>query len=171
VPGFPGGRQWFPITRLDPVQLAEGVQSAARGVDDFIDAELGRLQLTPSACALVGFSQGTMMSLHVGLRRTEPLAAVVGYSGALTAPERLPRELRTSPPVLLVHGDADEMVPVAAAFEAFAALGASGVRAQLHISSGLSHSIDEAGLALGGAFLRDAFAGRLAGWLAPAPAR
>lgn len=171
VPGFPGGRQWFPITRLDPLQLAQGVRQAASALDAFIDSELARHQLPPSACALVGFSQGTMMSLHVGLRRREPLASVVGYSGALTAPERLPSEAASRPPVLLVHGDADEMVPVDAAFAAFAALGAALVPTRFSISRGLGHSIDEMGLALGGAFLGDGFAGRLAGWAPPEPIR
>ena len=171
VPGFPGGRQWFPITRLDPEQLAGGVRAASATLDRFIDDELARHGLPSAACALVGFSQGTMMALHVGLRRPEPLAAILGYSGALTAPERLAAEVRTRPPVLLAHGDADDMVPVEALHAAFGALGAAGVPARFQITPGLGHSIAEPGLELGGAFLRDAFAGRLSGWSGPEPAR
>jgi phospholipase/carboxylesterase len=171
VPGFPGGFQWFPITRMDPRALAEGVRRAAATLDRFIDGELQRYQLPASRCALVGFSQGTMMSLHVGLRRPEPLAAIVGYSGALVAPETLPEEIRSRPPVLLAHGDADDMVPVDALFAALAGLSSADVPARFQISPGMGHSISEEGLALGGAFLADAFAGRMAGWAAPEPVR
>lgn len=166
VPGFPGGRQWFPIGRVDPAQLAAGAVRAAQTLDQFIDGELSRYRLPPAACALVGFSQGTMMSLHVGLRRAEPLAAIVGFSGALVAPEALPAEIRSRPPVMLAHGDADDMVPVSALFGALEALAAAKTAVRFRISHGLGHSIAEDGLSLAGAFLRDAFAGRLAGWAA-----
>jgi phospholipase/carboxylesterase len=169
VPGFPGGFQWFPITRMDPAAMAAGARRAAATLDRFIDGELQRYRLPASACALVGFSQGTMMALHVGLRRAEPLAAIVGYSGALVAPETLAGEVRSRPPVLLAHGDADDMVPVDALFAALDGLAAADVPARFHISPRLGHSIDEDGLALGGAFLTDAFAGRLSGWAAPEP--
>ena len=171
VPGFPGGHQWFPITRMDPAAMAEGVRRAARTLDGFIDGELQRYRLPASACALVGFSQGTMMALHVGLRRAEPLAAIVGYSGALVAPETLPAEVRSRPPVMLAHGDADDMVPIDALFGALGGLAGAGVPALFQISPRMGHSIGEDGLALGAAFLRDAFAGRFAGWAAPEPLR
>jgi phospholipase/carboxylesterase len=115
---------------MDPAALAQGVRRAALTLDRFIDGELQRYQLPASACALVGFSQGTMMSLHVGLRRVEPLAAIIGYSGALVAPETLPGEIRSRPPVLLAHGDADDMVPVDALFSALAGLAAAGTPAR-----------------------------------------
>lgn len=171
VPGFPGGFQWFPITRMDPRAMAEGARRAAATLDRFIDGELQRYQLPASACALVGFSQGTLMALHVGLRRAEPLAAIVGYSGALVAPETLAGEVRSRPPVLLAHGDADDMVPVDALFAALEGLGRAGLPARFQISPGMAHSISEDGLALGGAFLADAFKGRLRGWAAPEPLR
>lgn len=169
VPGFPGGYQWFPITRLDPRQLQAGVVRAAGTLDRFIDGELTRYRLSAAACALVGFSQGTMMSLHVGLRRPEALVAVVGYSGALTGPEVLAGEVRSRPPVLLAHGDADDMVPVDALFAALDGLAGARTPARFHLTPGLGHSIAESGLALGGEFLRDSFAGRFAGWAAPCP--
>ena len=83
------GYQWFPIARLDPAELMRGVESAAPVLDDFIDEELSRRGLDESRLALVGFSQGTMMSLHVGLRRPRPPAAIIGYSGALAGGDRL----------------------------------------------------------------------------------
>ena len=169
VPGYPAGRQWFALTRLDPLLLAQGARAAAGSLDRFIDAELARHALPASACALVGFSQGTMMSLQVGLRRLEPLAAVVGFSGALVAPERLAAEARSRPPVLLCHGDADEVVPVHALAAARDALASAGAGCRWRVSAGLPHSIDEAGLSAAARFLRDAFDGRLTGWEGPAP--
>ena len=169
VPGYAGGYQWFPISRLDPVLMAQGVRAAAASLDGLIDAELRRWTLPANACALVGFSQGTMMSLHVGLRREEPLAAVIGYSGVLTGPELLPREIRSRPPVFLAHGDRDDVVPVHALAAARDGLSAAGVACRWLISPGMPHSIGQDGLAVGGAFLKAAFAGRLAKWAGPEP--
>jgi len=158
--GSPFGRQWFPITRLDPNEYWNGVQRAAPVLDAFIDQELQKAGLTMSDLALVGFSQGTMMSLHVGLRRNEAPAAIIGYSGALAGPESLDTEIRCKPPVLLVHGDQDELIPVASLHAASQALGAVGVSVRWHISEGVGHGIDGMGLALGAEFLRDAFDGK-----------
>jgi phospholipase/carboxylesterase len=102
---------------------------------------------------LVGFSQGTMMALHVAPRRSQAMAGVIGYSGMLADTEGLGQELRSRPPVLLVHGDADPMVPVAALGAAEAVLRPLGFDIATHVSPGLGHSIDEAGLRLGGQFL------------------
>ena len=158
--GSPFGRQWFPITRLDPNEYWNGVQRAAPVLDAFIDQELEKAGLTMADLALVGFSQGTMMSLHVGLRRNESPAAIIGYSGALAGPESLGAEIRCKPPVLLVHGDQDELIPVASLHAASQALGAVGVSVRWHISEGVGHGIDGMGLALGAEFLRDAFDGK-----------
>lgn len=163
VPGYPGGHQWFPISRLDPQLMKAGVRGAAAHLDGFIDAELARHGLPASRCALVGFSQGTMMSLHVGLRRPEPLGAVLGLSGMLA--EAGPVVSR--PPVALVHGAQDEVIPAGALFAALEGLAAAGVPALWRLCHGVGHSVAEEGLALGAAFLRDAFAGRFAGWEPP----
>lgn len=167
VPGYAGGYQWFPISRLDPVLMAQGVRAAAISLDAFIDAELARTGLPASACALVGFSQGTMMSLHVGLRRAEPLAAIIGYSGVLTAPEALPAEIRSRPPVFLAHGDRDDVVPVHALAAAREGLAGAGVGCRWRISAGLPHSIGQDGLAIGASFLKAAFVGRSTAWSGP----
>ncbi len=153
----PGGYQWFPISRLSPDEMLRGVQSAASILDQFLDEELARLGLDASRLALVGFSQGTMMSLHVGLRRKVPPAAILGYSGALAGAETLEHEITGKPPVMLIHGDQDQMIPVQALFGASQALGAAGVPCQWHISRGVGHGIDPEGLSLGGQFLADAF--------------
>ena len=155
------GYQWFPISRLDPQEVRRGVESAASALNSFLDAELARLGLSFDRLMLVGFSQGTMLSLHVGLRRATRPAAIVGYSGMLAAPEELPDVRSNAPPVLLVHGDADTMIPVQAMFAAATALGRAGVPVQWHMSSGTPHSIDPDGLTLGGSFLSMAVRGTL----------
>jgi len=159
IPGQPFGYQWFGITHLDPALMAAGADSAAATLDGFIDAELERTGVDPSRLVLVGFSQGTMMSLHVGLRRAVQPAAIVGFSGALVAAERLPQEIRSRPPVLLIHGDSDPMVPVEALHAATNGLAAAGVAVRWHVSRGVGHSIDPEGLALAIDFVRDALTG------------
>lgn len=167
APGAPNGFQWFPLSRLDPAVMAAGVRQAAGALDRFIDAELRRHELPASACALVGFSQGTMMSLHVGLRREAQLAAVVGFSGVLTAPERLAAEVRSRPPVLLVHGARDDVLPVHALATAREGLAQAGVPCRWRIEPQLTHSIGQPGLDDASALLKAAFAGRLSGWAGP----
>ena len=154
----PTGREWFPLTFRDPGERWAGVTMAAPALDAFLDAELKRHALPPSALALVGFSQGTMMSLHVGLRRAVPPAAIVGYSGMLVVPEDVDAaafaaEIKSRPPVLLVHGDQDELIPVQALFHGAQGLAALGIPAEWHISPGVGHGIDQEGLRQGGEFL------------------
>src|ERR1700744_3575335 len=118
------GYQWFPISRLDPAEMQRGVESAAPVLENFLESELARLELPPERLALVGFSQGTMMSLQVGLRRAVKPAAIVGYSGMLAGvPPKLEAD---TPPILLVHGDADPMIPAEAMFMSATALGGAG---------------------------------------------
>jgi len=163
----PMGYQWFGITRMDPGEMLRGVERAAPALNAFVDAELKRLNLDESRLALVGFSQGTMMSLHTGLRRKTAPAAIVGFSGALPGPEKLAAEIISRPPVLLVHGDADDMIPVQALHMAANGLGAAGVPVRWHISRGVGHGIAPDGLELAGRFLSDAFAGKLKGAAPP----
>lgn len=152
-PGAPGGRQWWALTSLTPQARAEGVRQSASVLNALIDDQLDRYGLRDDRLALVGFSQGTMMALHVGPRRARRLAGIVGYSGMLADAEALAVEGLTKPPVLLIHGDADPVLPVAALSEAETALTALGFAVSSHVSPGLQHSIDEAGLRLGQQFL------------------
>jgi phospholipase/carboxylesterase len=127
-------------------------------VEAFLDAEIKRRNLPPQALALVGFSQGTMMALHVGLRRAQPPAAIVGYSGIFVLPEgsepdTVAADICVRPPVLLVHGSDDDLIPVQALFMATQALAALDVPAEWHLSAGIGHGIDEEGLRHGGEFL------------------
>ena len=158
----PVGRQWFPLTMRDPAERWTGVNKASPVLERFIDAELVRHKLPPSALALVGFSQGTMMALHVGLRRATAPAAIVGYSGLLVMPaeqeiETFAAEIKSRPPVLLVHGDRDELIPAQALFQAAQGLSALGLSAEWHLSSGVGHGIDAEGLRHGGEFLARRF--------------
>lgn len=157
-PGNPFGFQWFSIPWLDGTAedaAAQGQAQAAEDLDAFIDAVLADEGLGASALALVGFSQGTMMSLHVAPRRTEPLAALVGFSGRLLHPEMLQRDTRSKPPILLIHGDADPVLPVQSLAEAADALIKAGFETHTHVCHGLGHAIDNAGLSLALRFLRD----------------
>jgi phospholipase/carboxylesterase len=158
----PMGREWFPLTLTDPREFWRGVTYAAPGLDAFLDRELARYDLPPSRLALVGFSQGAMMALHAGLRRPIPPAAIVGYSGLLVledgeGPESLMAMTRTAPPILLIHGDRDDVVPVEMFFFSKEALGAAEIPCQWHLSAGLAHGIDGEGLRQGGLFLTQAF--------------
>jgi phospholipase/carboxylesterase len=150
--GF-GGLQWFPLTFRDPGEYWRGVSQAGPIVDRCLDAELGRYRLPPTRLALVGFSQGTMLALHVGLRRGTAPAALIGYSGMLAGPEHLAADLRCRPPILLVHGAEDDVIPVEALHFSREALAQAGLALEWHERAGLGHGIDPAGLALGGDFL------------------
>jgi phospholipase/carboxylesterase len=154
----PVGRQWFPLTFRDPNERWIGVNKAAPLLQRFLDAELARHKLPAAALALVGFSQGTMMALHVGLRRSVAPAAIVGYSGLLVTPEdgnpeAFAAEIKSRPPVLLVHGDRDDVIPPQALFQATQGLAALGVAVEWHLSAGIGHGIDAEGLRHGGEFL------------------
>ena len=154
----PVGREWFPLTFRDPGERWAGVNAAAPLLNGFLDAELQQRNLPPAALVLVGFSQGTMMALHVGLRRPVPPKAIVGYSGMLVVPEdvdpdQFAAEIRGKPPVLLIHGDQDELIPVQALFHAAQGLAALDIPTEWHISPGIGHGIDQEGLRQGGEFL------------------
>jgi len=154
----PFGRQWFGFEgRSESMMLAE-TQTAAGILDAFVDGALARRNLAEDSLALVGFSQGTMMALHVAPRRARAVAAVVGYSGMLIAPQLLAAEIKSRPPVLLVHGTADPVVPYASLATAQAALHDVGIAVKTETRRGLAHAIDEEGLALGGDFIAAAFA-------------
>jgi len=153
-----GGFQWFGLEERSAATRLAGARAAAPILDAFLDDALKTRQLDESKLALVGFSQGTMMALHVGLRRTQPAAAIVGYSGMLVAPELLATETKSKPPVLLIHGTADQVLPFQAMAAAAAALEAAGVPVETLARPGLPHSIDPDGLARGGRFIAEKFA-------------
>jgi phospholipase/carboxylesterase len=156
----PYGYQWFSAQDRSPAAVLAGVRAAAPMLDAFIDEALAERGLSDADLALVGFSQGTMMSLFVGLRRAQPAAGILGFSGRLLAPELLVSELRSRPRVLLVHGTEDPLVPYASLAAAEAALKEAGVLVETLSCPGIGHSIDENGLRRGGMFLKDVLAGK-----------
>ncbi|MGH7029056.1 MAG: alpha/beta hydrolase [Stellaceae bacterium] len=155
----PYGHQWYSSQDRSPVAQLAGVRAAAPILDAFIDAALEERGLDAGALALVGFSQGSVMSLYVGPRRAQQVAGIVAYSGRLVAPELLPTELRSRPRILVVHGSEDPLVPFAALAEAEAGLKAAGIPVESLACPGIGHSIDEQGLRRAGQFLKDVLRG------------
>ncbi|MEM7522304.1 MAG: dienelactone hydrolase family protein [Pseudomonadota bacterium] len=152
----PMGYQWFPISWLDgspESAMAAGAVRAAATLHAYLDEAIAEEGLAADRVVIVGFSQGTMMSLNVVLRRAEPLAGLVGFSGRLVEIEGS-GPITSKAPVLLVHGDQDEMVPVDSVHEARAALAADGIDVSWHISRGVGHGIAPDGLSLALDFIR-----------------
>jgi phospholipase/carboxylesterase len=149
----PYGYQWFSVQDRTPQAVLAGVRAAAPILDAFIDGELQKRGLSDSDAALVGFSQGTMISLYVGLRRERELAGILGYSGRLIAPELLSSEMRSRPRTLLIHGTEDPLVPFDSLAHAEAALKQAGVPVETLACYGIEHSISPEGLESGGRFL------------------
>jgi phospholipase/carboxylesterase len=152
------GRQWWSVADRSPAVVEAGVRTAAPFLHEFIDAELLRLGLPANAYALMGFSQGAVMSLFTGLRHPIGPAAILAFSGALVAPDKLESELASRPPVLLVHGEADDVVPVDRSRAAETALRAAGVPVEAHYVPRLGHGIDDTGISLGALALQRGFA-------------
>ena len=154
----PMGFQWFPIPWIDgssEEEAAEGMARAARDLNAFLDRVMVDEDMLPEQVALVGFSQGTMMSLHVAPRREDALAGVVGFSGRLVTPEALADEVVVRPPILLIHGDQDDVVPPQSLPEAAEALERAGfTEVYAHTMKGTAHGIAPDGLSVALAFLR-----------------
>lgn len=149
-----GGYQWFPIREISEKAMIEGVKSAMPVLNEFIDQQLLTHYLTIDRVALIGFSQGTMLSLYTMLRRDKPCAGIVGYSGLLMGSATLAADIRSTPPVCLIHGTADQVVPFSFMADAEAALRGSNVEVEAHARPGLAHGIDPQGLVLAKNFLR-----------------
>ena len=156
--GNPFGYQWFPIPWLDgssEAEAAAGLAESASELHAFLDALPGQTGIDAEATAIVGFSQGTMMALEVLPRRPQPVAGLVGFSGRLLGAERLKAETVSRPPVLLIHGEADDVVPPVSMPEAETALRDAGFEVATHLSRGTPHAIAPDGLSLALGFLRE----------------
>jgi phospholipase/carboxylesterase len=154
----PSGYQWFSLSDWSPESMERGARAAHPILSQFIDSTAERLGIAENKIALVGFSQGTMMSLFTALRRPHALAGIVGYSGALIGSESLGREITSRPPVCLIHGTADSVVPFKAMEHASQSMQALGLEVESHARAGLVHSIDEEGIRIATAFLTKCFA-------------
>ncbi len=162
------GYQWFGLANYDPAAMMRdpaaltarfetygtGADRVTPVINAFLDHVLATHSLEANRLALIGFSQGTMMSLHIGLRREKQLAAILGFSGALLGGSKLSAALKSKPPVLLIHGDADPVVPPQATVEAAKVLKANDVPCEMGFVPGLQHSIDGSGAQAGASFLR-----------------
>ena len=156
--GNPTGYQWFPIPWIDgssEEEAAVSMRAAVQDLDAYLDAVLEEEALSSDQMVLLGFSQGTMMALHVAPRREEPVAAIVGFSGRLLEPEHLADEVVSRPPVLLIHGDQDDVVPPESLPEAGNALSAAGFEVYAHVMKGTAHGIAPDGLSVALAFIRE----------------
>lgn len=155
--GNPMGFQWFPIPWIDGSSQEAALEGLERASDDlnvYLDKVLEEENVTPSDLMIIGFSQGTMMALHVLPRRTEEVSGIIGFSGRLMAPERLTAEVVSRPPVLLIHGDQDDVVPPQSMNEAGEALGESGFDVYAHIMQGTGHGIAPDGLGVALTFMK-----------------
>ncbi len=153
----PMGYQWFSLDEATAETRLAGTQAAAPALNAFIDRQLEILGLDDSQLALVGFSQGTMMALHVALRREKRMAGVIGYSGALVGEELLLSEVISRPPVLLVHGQMDDIVPPDSLDHAARALAMAGVTVTSEMRPNLGHGLDDRGIMIGMDFLAHSF--------------
>ena len=157
--GSPFGYQWFPIPWIDgssEEESSRGMQQAVEDLNAFLDALMVDEDLLPEQVCLFGFSQGTMMSLHVAPRREDPVAGIVAFSGRLLEPELLADEVQSRMPILLVHGDQDDVVPVQSLPQAAEALQNAGFTdVYAHVMKGTAHGIAPDGLSVALAFIRD----------------
>ena len=155
----PTGRQWFSLRDYTQAAMLDGVRSAAPVLNRYIDAMLAEAGLAEDRLVLFGFSQGCMMSLYTGLRRKAACAGILGYSGMLLGADELAAEITVRPPVMLVHGELDEVVPAVSLQRAQVGLEAVGVAVETHLRPGLGHGIDPEGLQLAAGFLQRRFGG------------
>ena len=155
--GHPSGRQWFPIQAagsVDRMDMIHIMIKSFNALNEFLDAEIEDSGVPEGRTVLVGFSQGTMMALQVGLRRQSQMAGIVGFSGKLLNPSLLETELVSRPPVVLIHGEDDEIIPPSQSAEADEVLNRNGIGCQLYRTPKLGHGIDMLGLGIALNFMR-----------------
>ena len=152
--GAPMGFQWYDVWMKDPAERLAAIRSTGEIFDNFVTGQLARHGLSEDKLVLIGFSQGTMMSLFTAPRRENAIAGIVGYSGRMESPDTLKAEIRSKPPVVMVHGDSDELLAVSEMETAAATLRDCGVEIDTHIRPGLGHGIDEEGIRVGLAFVQ-----------------
>lgn len=153
----PSGRQWFDLSTKDPQAYQQGVLAVAPALNKFIDQEVARLQIKAKDVLLAGFSQGAMMALHVGLRRSIPPKGILSLAGRLISPHLLEKEIMGTPPVCLIHGEDDEVVPIFNMVQAEKALRGFDIELSTLKRPGLAHNIDEESVHFAGNFITKVF--------------
>lgn len=156
--GNAAGFQWFSVPQVDGASeedAVEGMMQSAKDLDAYLDQVMADEGVSPDKCVLFGFSQGTMMALQVAPRRAAPLAAVAGFSGSLMLPDALRDEVVSRPPVMLLHGDKDEVVPPEALSKAEFALDTLGFEVYAFVMENAGHGIASDGLSVATGFLRE----------------
>lgn len=149
----PSGFEWFNLMNPDIKNVVLELESSVLQLTKFIDAKLKDLSLDYSKLFLVGFSQGTMMSLHYALTNPNKIAGVIGYSGKIYDPSILENNIKSRPPIFLMHGDDDNIVPLEDMMEAKNFLTKNKVDLKTKIFKGCGHSIPTQGLSLGLEFI------------------
>ena len=142
----PMGYQWFSLADRTPEKLLAGVRTAAPIVNQYLDQQLKIYNVPEDKLAVIGFSQGTMTALHTMPRREHPCAGVVGFSGAMIGSDTLKAEQKSKPPICLIHGEMDDVVPFEAMALASEALLANGIAHETHACPNVAHGIDPQGL-------------------------
>jgi len=153
-PGYPDAYQWFSLQSYDPAPMLAGVQNAFPLVEEFIEALIERINVPYSKLVLLGFSQGTMTSLYTAPRLKDTIAGILGYSGALLWEADTKSEDLKRMPVRLIHGQADDVVPVKSWDHAMEVLQEHKYEVDGHTTPGLTHSIDQVGIDSGLEFLQ-----------------
>lgn len=152
---YPSGYQWFSLADRDPEVMLAGARNVEPVLNQYIDEVMAEYELPATKVALLGFSQGTMVSLFAALRRSDKIAGIAGFSGALLSPELLPAEVKSKPDICLIHGELDDVVPFAALAKAEYALKQNGFNVEAHSRPGLPHSIDPEGIEIAAHFLKN----------------
>jgi phospholipase/carboxylesterase len=156
-PGIQAGFQWFSLQSREESDMLLGARTAEPILNKFIDEQLKKYNLKHDKLALIGFSQGTMMSLFISMRRKAQIAGVIGFSGQLVGKEELENEIISRPPAVLINGDQDELIPSQEQQIAIEKLREVGVDVQGHIIPNLTHSIDAEGIRIADEFLKKIF--------------
>ncbi len=153
----PMGREWCPIPWIDgsgEETARLGMMEAAATLDTWLAEMAAKTGIAPARTILVGFSQGTMMALQVAPRHVHAFAGVVGFSGRLLQPDFLAQEAVQQPPILLIHGDVDEVVPYAEMAAAEASLTSAGFAVETMTADGVGHGISPEGLSRALTFIK-----------------
>ena len=150
----PQGYQWFDLTTEEEEVILEKSLIAEEKLNTFLDQALNNFQLETSNLALVGFSQGSMMSIQVGLKKKEEINCLIGYSGKIINKKNLSDNINSKPKIFLMHGTNDTIVPPTHLLEAKEYLNKCGIKIKTKLFKNCEHKIPVEGSSLGLGFLK-----------------